>query len=189
MAISSNVFGPVVEQAANPGVTDDSDAGFGVGVVWINTATGAIYVSVDSTVDAAVWKELVLGAQEVPMEIMFPLANPIVASANTHLPPAYEYKKPWAAAARRMDAWYVKFESNVGGDVTLKLKKNGTDVADALLTVSSGTSESSVDSFTEFTLAANDVLTVVQTTSRTDAIQAVVSIYGYERIVSNGDTL
>ena len=83
----------------------------------------------------------------------------------------------------------MKFESNVGGDVTLTLDKNGSAITGASITVSSGTSESSVDSFTEVILAANDVLDVTQTTARTDAIQAVVYVYGYERIVPAGDTL
>ncbi len=135
-----------------------------------------------------------INQDEVPVEIKIPLADPIVASADTTLTPAYEYKKPWTNAARRMGAWSVKFETNVGGDVTLKLQKNGVDVASSTLTVASGTAESGTtpfppQSFTEFTIAANDVLTVVQTTARTDAFQAVATIYGYEEIVAGGDTL
>ena len=55
----------------------------------------------------------------------------------------------------------------------------------------SGTTEpaAGIDSFTEVILADGDYLTVVQTTGRTDAFQAVVHVYGYERVVPAGDTL
>ena len=123
------------------------------------------------------------------MEIHIPLADPLISAANTTLTPAYEYKKPWSNAARRLSRWSVKFESNVGGDVTLKLQKNGVDVAGSTLTVASGTAESGTtpfppESFTEFTLVANDELTVVQTTARTDAIQAFATLYGDEDVVT-----
>ena len=57
---------------------------------------------------------------EVPVEITVPLADPLVASADTTLTPRYTYKDPWVAGAqRRIGAWWAEFESNVGGDVTL----------------------------------------------------------------------
>lgn len=41
--------------ASSPGVTDDEDAGYQVGALWVNTATQAIYVCEDATAGAAVW--------------------------------------------------------------------------------------------------------------------------------------
>ncbi|KKL83430.1 hypothetical protein LCGC14_1974780, partial [marine sediment metagenome] len=133
-----------------------------------------------------------VNALEVPVEITIPLADPIVASADTTLTPRYTYKDPWVAgAARRIGAFWVEFETNVGGDVTLQLYKNGAQITGAELTVGSGTTEpaAGIDSFTEVTLADGDYLTVVQTTGRTDAIQGVVHVYGYELVVPAGDTL
>jgi len=43
---------------SNPGVTDDSDSGYIVGSDWINTTTDVVYKCVDSTVGAAVWKDV-----------------------------------------------------------------------------------------------------------------------------------
>lgn len=39
----------------NPTVTDDDVAGYSVGSLWINRATGAVYRCLDSTTGAAVW--------------------------------------------------------------------------------------------------------------------------------------
>jgi hypothetical protein len=41
-----------------PGVTDDEDAGYGVGSVWVDTAAGDAYLCVDATAGAAVWKQI-----------------------------------------------------------------------------------------------------------------------------------
>ena len=122
---------------------------------------------------------------EVPMEFFVILADPLVSAADTTLTPGYEYKDVWGNAVRKIKKWYVKFESNVGGDVTLQLYKNGSQITGAEVTVSSGTAESSVDTFTsEVTMADGDVFTVQQTTSRTDAIQGVAHVYGREEVVT-----
>lgn len=44
--------------STDPTVTDDSDAGYGVGTRWHNTVTGRVWVSFDDTDGAAVWREL-----------------------------------------------------------------------------------------------------------------------------------
>ena len=40
---------------ADPIVTDDSGSGYAVGSLWVNTATGNVFVCVDASVGAAVW--------------------------------------------------------------------------------------------------------------------------------------
>lgn len=44
--------------AVAPSAVDDSDDGYSVGSVWIDTTTGKIYQCVDSSVGTAVWNEL-----------------------------------------------------------------------------------------------------------------------------------
>ena len=185
MALDSGLFGPVVQRTVDPDLNDTE----GVGTVWVNIITGECFIASLKEIDVPVWRGPFGNDLEVPVEISFPLADPLVASADTHLTPAYEYKKPWVVAARRLGAWYVKFDDNVGGNVTLKLKKNGIDVANASVTILSGASESLVDQFTEFTMVVADTLEVEQTTARVDGIQAVVYIYGYERVVRAGDII
>ena len=189
MVLASGLFGPVVERVIDPVVGDDFDSGFGIGTMWVNTATGGVFISVDDTVDAAVWKGPVGIGGEVPVEIMFPLSDPLVAVGDTHLTPAYAYKKPWSNAVRRMGAWYVKFESDVSGLTILKLKRNNIEVPGASVFLVSGNSESVVVKFTEFILADNDTLQVEQTSAHTNAIQGMIHIYGYELVVRAGDTL
>lgn len=41
-----------------PAVTDDGDAGYQVGSIWINTSTDNIYMCADTTAGAAVWRQL-----------------------------------------------------------------------------------------------------------------------------------
>lgn len=43
---------------ANPGVNDDSGAGYSVGSEWIDTITGAVFKNVDASVGAAVWEQI-----------------------------------------------------------------------------------------------------------------------------------
>ena len=42
----------------NPTANDDIGDGYGVGTIWVNTASGAAYISVNSTTGAAVWNSL-----------------------------------------------------------------------------------------------------------------------------------
>lgn len=47
--------GETTEATTDPTVDDDADAGFTVGMIWVNTATGEAFVLVDATPGAAVW--------------------------------------------------------------------------------------------------------------------------------------
>lgn len=44
-----------LEATTNPGLRDDSAAGYEVGSVWVNTLTGITFTATDVTVGAAVW--------------------------------------------------------------------------------------------------------------------------------------
>jgi len=122
---------------------------------------------------------------QTDLELRIPLANPIVASAATQLED-WIHKKPYNVG-HRINKLYARAASNVGGDVTFKLQKNGTDITSATITIPSGaripTSATPV-AFTEADLADADVITVVQTTARTDAINISIYIYGDRDVVS-----
>lgn len=46
------------DATTSPGVTDDSSAGYQIASRWINTTSKHEFVCVDSTVGAAVWKQI-----------------------------------------------------------------------------------------------------------------------------------
>ena len=54
--------GSVIESTSDPTVDDDSDDGYQVGQVWVNTSSGYTYILVDSTVGAAVWTLITTGS-------------------------------------------------------------------------------------------------------------------------------
>lgn len=41
-----------------PGATDDETSHYGRGSIWVNQATGAVYMCMDSTTGAAVWEPI-----------------------------------------------------------------------------------------------------------------------------------
>jgi len=43
----------------NPTATDDISKGYGIGTIWINTSTGGVFISVNSTAGAAVWASII----------------------------------------------------------------------------------------------------------------------------------
>lgn len=125
------------------------------------------------------WRTNQLGALETDLEIRIPLTNPIIASAATQLED-YIHKKPYNIG-HRINRLYARAASNVGGDCTFKLQKNGSDITSATITIPSGAripTSSTPVAFTEAVLADADVITVVQTTARVDAINMSIYIYG-----------
>ena len=47
--------GDTTEATTDPTVDDDADAGYSIGMIWVNTATGEAFLLVDDTPGAAVW--------------------------------------------------------------------------------------------------------------------------------------
>ena len=52
-ALSNNLAGE-----AAPAVTDDADAGYRIGSLWIDVTNDDAYICVDATADAAVWVQI-----------------------------------------------------------------------------------------------------------------------------------
>tara|TARA_R110000824_G_scaffold264052_1_gene452843 strand:+ start:204 stop:824 length:621 start_codon:yes stop_codon:yes gene_type:complete len=69
---------------ANPGVNDDSGAGYSVGSEWINTITGAVFKNVDASAGAAVWEQINLtGAaneEAVTVDFAYNDISPVVVA-------------------------------------------------------------------------------------------------------------
>lgn len=67
----------------NPGVTDDSSAGYGDWSIWINTTLNRIFVCGDATVGAAIWRELDPNSESVRLTIT--VANSLAAKNSVRL--------------------------------------------------------------------------------------------------------
>lgn len=120
---------------------------------------------------------------EAPLVIRLPLAKPLVANGSVASLEDYEHKAVWTNAGFRINRMWVKFQGNVLQDTTLKLQRNGVDVAGASVTVTGGTAESSVVSFGEVALADGDSLTIVKTAGGTDDIAGSVYVLGERDVV------
>lgn len=120
---------------------------------------------------------------ETDLEIIIPFAKPLVASADTTLSPIYEYKKQPSNIARRINRWYVKMASSPGGTVTFQLYRNGAQLSNAQISITSVQTEGEQTWSVEQELADNDELLIQQTTARTDDIQVVAHIIGDKDVV------
>jgi len=58
-----------VTKTVAPTVTDDSDAGYGVGLIWVDTTASKSYICQDSTVGAAVWIEITVTNNILPISV------------------------------------------------------------------------------------------------------------------------
>ena len=50
---------PPIQRTVSPTATDDSNSGYRIGVMWVNTVTNQAYLAVSVAVGAAVWQLLV----------------------------------------------------------------------------------------------------------------------------------
>lgn len=48
----------LVQSTSDPGVNDDEDDGYVIGLEWINTTSNDIFKAADVTSGAAVWKKI-----------------------------------------------------------------------------------------------------------------------------------
>jgi hypothetical protein len=96
----------------------------------------------------------------------------------------YEHKL-LGSVTTRIRSWYVRLASNVGSDTVFKLYRNGSAIAGAQVTVSSGTRESAVDAFdAEITLADGDYLDVEEVSGSTEDIACDVYVLGDEDVMA-----
>lgn len=68
-------------ESSAPGVTDDEDAGYAVGDLWLNGATDTLYHCADATAGAAVWTTATIAGAVVPANYT-PAQSLLVAVAN-----------------------------------------------------------------------------------------------------------
>lgn len=124
----------------------------------------------------------IIGERQV--EIIIPLSKALPgATNNATLDDDYLYKKPYNVA-RRINKWYIRFESNLAAQATFELRKNGTAITGASITVSAAARDATVDAFTETTLAADDSLEVWQTAGNAEDIGGRAYVYGDEDVVA-----
>lgn len=124
----------------------------------------------------------IVGETDYQIRIALVKALP-AATNNATLDDDWLYKKPYNVA-HRINKWYVRFESNLAANATFELRKNGTAITGASVTVSSGTRESSVDDFTETVLANGDSIEVWQTVGNAEDIGGSAYIFGDRDVVA-----
>lgn len=124
----------------------------------------------------------VVGERQV--EILIPLSDPLPAATNNATQDDdYLYKKPYNSA-RRINKWYVRFESVLAATATFELRKNGTLITGASIAISASARDAAVDSFTETTLADGDYLEVWQTVGNAETIGGRAYVYGDEDVMT-----
>ena len=122
---------------------------------------------------------------ETTWQLLLPLTKPLPAATNNAtLDDDWLYKSIWTNEAIRINNWYIRFESNLAANATFQLKKNGTQITGAEITVSAAARDAAVDAFTETTLADGDVLEVVQTAGNAEDIGGKAYIYGDQDVVA-----
>jgi hypothetical protein len=112
------------ETAADPTVNDDRDVGFSAGSRWINTSTETLFVCVDNTLGAAVWRvgvvvddpgefsRLVARARESPGEHM--LGGLMDYAVDTGTAASIQYTRVWLVKDLVLDRMRA-FQSAGGG--------------------------------------------------------------------------
>lgn len=106
-----------VRKATFPTNLDDIGGGFDVGTLWLDTTTSKVYISLDSTSAAAVWKELI-GVNGTPAST-FVLDDDAVAPANAGIKFGNSNAEflNWNNAATRFD---LTDDLNItGGGITM----------------------------------------------------------------------
>ena len=95
---------------ANPTITNDTDSGYAVGSVWINTSTDECFVCTDATAGAAIWQKTVF---EYANSIK-PLATNTVDLGTSSL----KYKDLYIDGTAYLDALSVSGASTFTGTIT-----------------------------------------------------------------------
>ena len=121
---------------------------------------------------------------ERQVEIVIPLKKALPgATNNATLDDDYLYKKPYNVA-RRINKWYIRFESNLAAEAIFELRKNGTVLAGSSITIAASARDAAIDSFTEVALADGDSLEVFQTGGDAENVGGRATVYGDEDIVA-----
>ena len=90
-----------------PTVTDDSDGGYTVEWLWVDTVLKKAHICVDSTVGAAVWERL-----DSPLSNAVATTNPTVTDDSDS---GYEVNSPWTNIT--LDSYFICVDASVGAAV------------------------------------------------------------------------
>ena len=145
-------------------------------IVFVNFSGG--WLEMHRTIKAWPKLEAPWGPQRITLSKPLP-----AATNNASLDDDWVYKSPWTNEAVRISRWYVRFESNLAAAATFELRKNGTLITGASITVALGARDAAVDSFTETTLADGDSLEIWQTAGNAEDIGGSAYVYGDQDVV------
>jgi len=124
-----------------------------------------------------------IGEQQI--EIVIPLVEPLpAATANATLDDDYVYRQPYERVGRRINAWYVRLESNLAANATFQLRRNGTAITGATFAILAGARDAAIDAFEEVALVSGDSLEVWQTVGNAESIGGKAHVYGNQDVLS-----
>lgn len=113
-----------------PTVTDDAGDGYAVGSKWINVTLDKVYVCVDATTNAAIWKEMLAGQ---PKRIVQMTLNGAADLTTDHV--AY-FDIPAEMNGWRLSGWLAKCTvASTSGAIKLPVTFNGTSMFSTPITI------------------------------------------------------
>ena len=176
-----------LEATTNPTVTDDIDLGYDVGSKWINTASGAIFVCVDSTDGAAVWQEVSSTGTDPAIKLL----NTQTGIDCTATGQTVVYTVP-AATTTYVTQMLVEITTITGGSGVGQFPKVSTGIGGSFDNIFADTRIKGLDTLTEFYhfntsgvsakgAAAENISFSVNTASNATAYTVTVYLFGYNK--------
>ena len=157
------------------------DEGLDTNGAWIQLAAGAGGAG-HSQAHGVADHTGIVGERQV--EIIIPLQKALPAATNNATrDDDYLYKKPYNVA-RRINKWYIRFESVLAAEAIFELRKNGTVLTGSSITIAASARDAAIDSFTEVTLADGDSLECWQVGGNAEEIGGRATVFGDEDIVA-----
>lgn len=148
---SSGLTVAVTSSSATPGVTDDLDLGYSLGSLWVETDQDQVYVAVDVTDGAAIWR---------PVVDQFVLSQDGISIDTNGTTGQVRLVVP--QPSRLLSAWTVNHGATTdANNATITLSRNATAVTNGVITIGGTTGIGTVDSCTPSAanvFAAGDVL-------------------------------
>ncbi len=162
---------PVVSTTGTPGVSDDVDLGYMLGSLWVETDQDQVYVNVDTTDGAAIWR---------PIIDQFVLTQDGISIDNNGTTGQFRMVVP--QPARLIKAMAVVHGATTDANSALiTFSRNATVVTNGVITIAGTTAIGGVASCTPTAanvFAANDVLNgVVSGTQNNSSIANVTALF------------
>ena len=146
--------------SAAPTVNDDSNAGYVVGSLWLDTTNDKAYIAVDVTVGAAIWKQITPGYTETTIVLFLDGAQTVGTKKKN-----WNFYVPWTNGATIKKAILKANTGPTGAALIVDINKNGTTMYTTQAnrpTIAYNDGDSKVDATLPdvVTIAAGDIITL-----------------------------